>query len=197
MSAEPKPDLRLEIAHILFIDVVAYSKLLTNDQREIQQQLNQVVRGITQFRSAEAAGKLLRLPTGDGMALVFFTNPEAPIQCAVEISEASKSYPQLQLRMGIHSGPVSDVADVNDRANIAGAGVNTAMRVMGCGDAGHILLSKRSADDLAQFRKWQPHLHDAGGCEVKHGVRLAVVNFYTDEVGNARPPEKLRRELRK
>jgi len=193
MAAEVKKEIQLEIAHVLFIDIVAYSKLLTNDQREIQQQLNQVVRATAQFRVAETEGKLVRLPTGDGMALVFFTNPEAPIQCAVEISEALKSYPQLRLRMGIHSGPVSDVVDVNDRSNIAGAGVNMAGRVMGCGDAGHILLSKRAADDLAEYRQWQPHLHEVGACEVKHGVKLSVVNFYMGNVGNPNLPKKFKR----
>jgi TolB-like protein/Tfp pilus assembly protein PilF len=190
--ADLDQDLNLQIAHVLFIDVVAYSRLLINEQRDIQQQLNQVVRATAQFRSAESERKLVRLPTGDGMALVFFTNLEAPMQCAVEIGEASKSYPQLQLRMGIHSGPVSDVADVNDRSNIAGAGLNTAMRVMSCGDAGHILLSKRAADDLAQYRQWQPHLHEVGECKVKHGAKLAVVNFYNGSIGNPSAPKKFR-----
>ena len=193
MSSEGKPDLQLEIAHVLFVDFVGYSKLLINDQHEIQHQLNEVVRGTEQFRAGEAEGKLVRLPTGDGMALVFFTNPEAPVQCALEISRALPSYPQLKLRMGIHSGPVSGTADVNDRSNVAGAGINIAQRVMACGDAGHILLSKRAADDLAQYRHWQPHLHEVGECEVKHGVKLSVVNFYTDQVGNPQLPEKLRR----
>lgn len=191
--ADPNQDLHLEIAHVLFIDVVGYSKLLTDDQREIQQQLNQVVRGTSQFLAAEAEGKLVRLPTGDGMALVFHTNQAAPMRCAIEISEAAKSCPRLQLRMGIHSGPVSDVPDVNDRANVAGAGINIAQRVMSCGDAGHILLSKRVADDLAQYRQWQPHLHEIGECEVKHEAKLSVVNFYNDSVGNPNVPKKFRK----
>lgn len=193
MSAEVKPNLHLEIAHVLFIDVVGYSKLLINDQHEIQHQLNEIVRGTEQFRAAEAERKLVRVPAGDGMALIFFTNPEAPMQCALEMSRALPSYPQLKLRMGIHSGPVSGTADVNDRSNVAGAGINVAQRVMACGDAGHILLSKRAADDLAQYRHWQPHLHEVGECEVKHGMKLSLVNFYTDQVGNPQLPEKLRR----
>src|ERR1700730_10340350 len=197
MSTEPQTQGELEIGHILFIDVVGYSKLLTDDQRELQQQLNEVVRNTAQFRAAEAANKLIRLPAGDGMAQVFFGSPEAPIQCASEISKALRDYPRLHLLMGIHSGPVSSVTDVNDQSNIAGAGINTAQRVMACGDGGHILLSKRAADDLAQFRNWQSDLHDIGECEVKHGVKIFVVNFFTDEIGNSRPPEKLRRELRK
>jgi class 3 adenylate cyclase/tRNA A-37 threonylcarbamoyl transferase component Bud32 len=192
MSAEVKPNLQLEIAHVLFMDVVGYSKLLIDDQREVQQQLSQIVRSTDQFRAAEADGKLVRLPSGDAMALVFFSNPEAPVQCALEISKALKSYPELPLRMGIHSGPVSSVADVNDRSSVAGAGINMAQRVMDCGDAGHILLSKRAADDLAEYRHWHPYLHDLGECEVKHGVMVSVVNLYTDELGNAQLPQKLK-----
>ncbi len=174
------------------MDVVGYSKLLINEQREIQRQLAQIVRNTEHFRAAEAAGKLIRLPVGDGMALVFFNSPEAPVQCALEITEALKSYPQLKLRMGIHSGPVSGVTDVNDRSNIAGAGINIAQRVMDCGDAGHILLSKRVADDLAQDGWWRPQLHDLGECAVKHGVGVSVVNLYTDKVGNPQLPEKVK-----
>ena len=190
MSAELKPDLRLEIAHVLFIDIVGYSKLLINEQRESLQELNEVVRGTEAFRAAEAACQLARIPTGDGMALVFSTTPDAPVQCALEIGKALKSRPELRVRMGIHSGPVSAVTDVNDRSNIAGGGINTAQRVMDCGDAGHILLSKRVAEDLAQYRQWQRHLHDLGECQVKHDVTVSVVNLYTDEAGNAALPEK-------
>src|SRR6266487_2783414 len=150
MAAETRTHLELEIGHVLFMDVVGYSKLLINEQREIQQQLTQIVRSTEHFRAAEAAGKLIRLPVGDGMALVFFNSPEAPVQCAIEISKKLKQYPQLKLRMGIHSGPVNEVRDVNGRANVAGAGINIAQRVMDCGDAGHILLSKRVAEDLTQ-----------------------------------------------
>ena len=191
---EPNPDLRLEIAHVLFIDIVGSSKLLTNEQSELLRDLNQIVRSTEQVRSAEAAGKLTRLPTGDGMALAFFTTPDAPVRCASEISKALKNYPNLPLRMGVHSGPVDEVVDVNDRSNIAGAGITMAQRVMDCGDAGHILLSKRIADDLAQYGSWRPHLHDLGQCEVKHGAKIDIVNFYTDDIGNPAIPAKLRKE---
>src|SRR6266853_626497 len=190
MAAETPTHSELEIGHVLFMDVVGYSKLLINEQREIQAQLTQIVRGTEHFRAAEAASKLIRLPVGDGMALVFFNSPEAPVQCALEISEALKAHPHLKLRMGIHSGPVSGVTDVNDRSNVAGAGVNMAQRVMDCGDAGHILLSKRVAEDLGQYRHWQPYLHDLGDCQVKHDVTVSVVNLYTDEAGNSALPAK-------
>src|SRR5216683_1376554 len=185
-------DTRLEIGHVLFIDIVGYSKLLVKQQSELLSELNDVVTGTKEFREAESAGKLIRLPTGDGMALVFRTNPEAPAQCAMEIARALKSHPAIQLRMGIHSGPVNEVVDVNQRANIAGAGINMAQRVMDCGDAGHILLSKHVAEDLEEFPHWQPHLHELGECEVKHGVRVSVVNLYTEELGNPAVPEKLK-----
>jgi TolB-like protein/Tfp pilus assembly protein PilF len=192
MAAESPTHLELEIGHVLFMDVVGYSKLLINEQREIQRQLTQIVRSTEHFRAAETAGKLTRLPVGDGMALVFFNTPEAPVQCALEITEALKAYPQLQLRMGIHSGPVSGVTDVNDRSNIAGAGINMAQRVMDCGDAGHILLSKHVADDLEQYPQWREHLHELGPVDVKHGVTIEVVSFYNDEAGNAKLPEKFK-----
>ena len=192
--SEPKPDLRLEIAHVLFIDIVGYSKLLINEQHEVLQKLNQLVRGTQAFQSAETAGKLIRFPTGDGMALVFSTTPDAPVQCALQISKALRSHPKLQVRMGVHSGPVSGIMDVNDRSNIAGTGINMAQRVMDCGDAGHILLSKRVAEDLEQFRQWRPYLHELGECEVKHGARVSLVNLYSDEVGNPTIPEKLKKE---
>jgi TolB-like protein/class 3 adenylate cyclase len=192
MPVENKPYLHLEVAHVLFMDVVGFSKLLINDQSEILEQLNQLVRETPHFREAEAAGKLIRLATGDGMALVFSNSAEAPVECALEISKALKSYPQIQLRMGVHSGPVNAVNDVNDRSNVTGAGINLAQRVMDCGDAGHILLSKRVAEDLEQYRQWQPHLHDLGECEVKHGVRVSVVNLYTEELGNPELPQKFK-----
>src|SRR6266550_7995192 len=195
MSADVKKEIELEIAHVLLIDTVGYSKLLVDDQRTLQQQLNQIVRGTEQFRAAEAAGKLVRLPTGDGMALVFFTSPAAPVQCALEISDALPSHSQLRLRMGINTGPVSGVADVNDKSNVAGAGINMAQRVMDLGDAGHILLSKRAAEDLAQYRRWEPHLHDLGEIEVKHGVEISVVNLFTDRLGNREVPEKLKQNF--
>src|SRR5438874_1567352 len=196
MSAEPKPDLPLEIAHLLLVDVVGYSKLLVNDQVESLQQLNRIVRGTDCFRAAEAKDKLIRLPTGDGMALLFFENLEQPVRCALEIAEALRSHPEIQVRMGIHSGPVNQIPDVNDRVNIAGAGINVAQRVLDCGDAGHILLSKHVADDLVQYRHWQPYLHDLGECEVKHGLRLHLFNLCKDGIGNLTPPEKFKRGKR-
>jgi class 3 adenylate cyclase len=192
MSAERKPDLHLEIAHVLFMDVVGYTKLLVNEQREVVHQLNEIVRKTAQFRKSEAGGKLISIPSGDGIALVFFQTPEEPVQCALEISRVLKNHPRLRLRMGVHSGPVDQVKDVNERSNVAGAGINIAQRVMDCGDAGHILVSKRVADDLAQDILWQPHLHDLGECEAKHGARVSVVNLYTDELGNPEIPQKLR-----
>jgi TolB-like protein/class 3 adenylate cyclase/Tfp pilus assembly protein PilF len=196
MSAERKPDLQLEIAHLLLIDLVGYSKLLVNEQIELLQELNQIVRNTECFRAAETSGKLIRLPTGDGMALLFFRSPEEPARCALEISQALQSHPQIRLRMGVHSGPVNQVTDVNDRVNVAGTGFNVAQRVMDCGDAGHILLSKHLADDLAQYRHWQPYLHDVGECEVKHGLRLHIVNLYKDGLGNSALPKKLGRGKR-
>jgi TolB-like protein/Tfp pilus assembly protein PilF len=193
MAAELNGESRLEIAHVLFMDIVGYSKLRIDAQSQLLQRLNQLVRGTDQFRAAEAAEKRVRLPTGDGMALVFFTTPDAPVRCALEIGCALKAHPDLPLRMGINSGPVEAVSDVNDRSNVAGAGINMAQRVMDCGDAGHILLSQRVADDLAQYSRWEAHLYDLGELEVKHGVKVSVVNFYTAEAGNAELPEKLKR----
>src|SRR5437867_12438227 len=192
MPAEGKKEIQLENAHVVFIDVVGYSKFSINEQGVVVDELTKVVRSSDQYQKAEAAGRLIKIPTGDGMGLVFHTSPEAPAQCAVEISRALKEHPRLQLRMGVHSGPVSGVIDVNERANVAGAGLNIAQRVMDCGDAGHILLSKHVAEDLEQYGHWQPHLHDLGECEVKHGVRVHVINLYTEELGNAEMPEKLR-----
>src|SRR5437667_8857938 len=190
MADEVKKEIQLEIAHVLFIDIVGYSKLSINEQHASVDELNQIVRASQQFQRAEAANRLLKIPTGDGMALVFYTSPEAPAQCAVEISRALKEHPRLQLRMGIHSGPVGGVVDVNERANLAGAGLNMAQRVMDCGDAGHILLSKHVAEDLEEYEKWRPLLHDLGSCEVKHGVCVSVVNLYDDQFGNAKLPHR-------
>ena len=191
MPIEIKKEIQLEIAHVLFIDIVGYSKLSINDQHAAVEELNQIVRASEQFQRAEAADRLIRIPTGDGMVLVFYTSPEAPAQCAVEISGALKEHPQLQIRMGIHSGPVSGVVDVNERANLAGAGINMAKRVMDCGDAGHILLSKHVAEDLEEYEKWRAFLHDLGTCEAKHGLRVSVVNLYDDQFGNAKLPRRL------
>src|SRR5438046_8433737 len=190
MPAEVKKEIQLEIAHVLFIDIVGYSKLSVNDQHAAVEELTQVVRGSEQFQKAEPAGRLLKIATGDGMALVFYTSPEAPAQCAVEINRARKDYPRLQLRMGINSGPVSGVIDVNNRPNLAGAGLNMAQRVMDCGDAGHILLSKHVAEDLEEYEQWRPLLHDLGTCEVKHGGRVGVTNLHSDEDGNPQLPKK-------
>ena len=184
-------DLKFEIGHVLFIDIVGYSKLLINKQSEQIQTLREIVRGTEQFRLAEAEGTLVRLPTGDGGALVFRTSPEAPTRCALEISKELKKHPELRVRMGIHSGPVNAVTDLNEQSNIAGAGINIAQRIMDCGDAGHILLSKHVAEDLEHYPRWQPCLHDLGECEVKHGVRVSVVNLYTDDAGNAALPTRL------
>ena len=192
MPDEQKTQLRLEIAHVLFMDIVGYSKLLIDEQSEALQELNEIVRKTDAVRAAEAAGQLIFLPTGDGMALVFTGSVEEPVECALQISQRLRAQPSLPVRMGIHSGPVHHVADVNQRENIAGAGINIAQRVMDCGDAGHILLSKRVADDLAQYRRWQPYLHELGDFEVKHGVVVSIVNLYADVVGNPEPPAKLK-----
>src|ERR1700720_3807765 len=190
MPAEVKKEIELEIAHVLFIDIVGYSKLSINDQHAAVQELTRIVRASQEFQRAGAASRLTRIPTGDGMALAFYTNPEAPVQCAVEISRALREHPRLQLRMGIHSGPVGGIVDVNEGANLAGVGLNIAHRVMDCGDAGQILLSKHVAEDLEEYQKWRPLLHDLGSCEVKHGVRVSVVNLYDDQFGNAKLPRK-------
>jgi adenylate cyclase len=192
LSPESASDVKFEIGHVLFIDIVGYSKLLINEQSEQLQKLREMVRGTEQFRIAEAEGKLLRLPTGDGGALVFRSTPEAPLLCALEISKELKKHPELRVRMGIHSGPVNEITDLNEQANIAGAGVNIAQRVTDCGDAGHILLSKHVAEDLEHYPRWKPYLHDLGDCEVKHGVRVGVVNLYNDEIGNPQVPKKFR-----
>ena len=192
MAAEVKKDIQLEIAHVLFTDIVGYSKLPIHQQRAFVERLNEVVRATDEYQAAETAGRLIKIPTGDGITLVFYHSPEAPGECALEISRALKKHPELQLRMGIHSGPVSGVIDATGKANVAGAGINIAQRVMDCGDAGHILLSKHVAEDLEEYPHWQPHLHELGECEVKHGVRISVVNLCTEELGNPAVPEKLK-----
>src|ERR1022692_85270 len=190
MSSEIKKEIQLEIAHVLFIDIVGYSKLSINEQRAAIDELTQGVRTSEQFQNAEAAARLIKIPTGDGMALVFYKSPEEPVECALEISRALKEHPRVQLRMGVHSGPVSGVIDVNGQANLAGAGLNMAQRVTDCGDAGHILVSKRVADDLGEYEHWRPLLHDLGECEVKHGMRVSIVNLHADQVGNPQLPKK-------
>src|SRR6266550_3521018 len=191
MPAEVKKEIELEIGHVLFIDIVAYSKLSIDEQHIRLGELNDIVRSSAQFQKAQSTNRLLRIPTGDGMALVFYKSPEEPAQCAMEISRTLKEHPRLQIRMGIHSGPVSGVVDVNERANLAGAGINMAKRVMDCGDVGHILLSRHVAEDLAEYERWRPFLHDIGAFEVKHGVHVSVTNLYSDEIGNAKLPTKL------
>jgi serine/threonine-protein kinase len=196
MSEQVRSDPKFDIGHVLFIDIVGYSKLLIGEQSDLLGQLKEVVAASGQFRRAEEKKNLVTLPTGDGMALVFRDNAEAPAQCALEIAEALKSHPHLQLRMGVHSGPVNVVTDVNNRANIAGAGINLAQRVMDCGDAGHILLSKHAAEDLEAYARWRPYLHDLGECEIKHGARISLVNFCGDNLGNRAVPEKINRARR-
>src|SRR5438876_2261651 len=192
MPAEVKKEIALEIAHVLFIDIVAYSKMASDDQRVAIEKLNQIVQSTDEFRKEESENRLLKLATGDGMALIFYHSPEDPVECALEISRAIKEqHSNLQLRMGVHSGPVSGVVDVNGRANVAGAGINTAQRVMDCGDAGHILLSKRVAEDLEQFKHWRPHLYHLGECEVKHGAKIEIVNLFTAELGNSERPKRM------
>src|SRR3954463_9991460 len=187
----PSADVKFEIGHVLFIDIVGYSKMLINEQSDQLDLLRNIVRKTEQFQIADREGKLLRLPTGDGGALVFRTNPEAPVLCALEISKALKAHPDVGVRMGVHSGPVNEVTDLNEQANMAGAGINIAQRVMDCGDAGHILVSKHVADDIDDYAEWRPYLHDVGECEVKHGVRLHLFNLYGEDFGNPAAPGKV------
>ena len=188
MEHDEKSKPRLEIAHVLFIDIVGYSKLLTDEQSEALQELNQIVSNTEAARDAEAAGQLIILPTGDGMAMVFTGSVEGPAECALEVSQVLRAQPSLPVRMGIHSGPVQYVRDANERENVSGIGINVARRVMDCGDAGHILASKRFADDLAQHRRWQRYLHELGDVEVKHGDVVSLVNLYAETIGNPAPP---------
>jgi TolB-like protein/class 3 adenylate cyclase/Flp pilus assembly protein TadD len=192
MATEVKKEIQLEIAHVLFTDIVGYSTLPIHQQRAVVERLNKIAQGTDEYQAAETAGRLIKIPTGDGITLVFYHSPEDPVECALEISRALKQHPELQLRMGIHSGPVSGVIDATGKANVAGSGINIAQRVMDCGDAGHILLSKHVAEDLEEYPHWQPHLHELGECEVKHGVRVSVVNLCTAELGNPEVPEKLK-----
>src|SRR5882724_8233424 len=192
MPSEIKREVTLEIVHVLFLDIVGYSKRLTDEQQALIDQLNQVVRNSAVFQKAEGADRLIKIPTGDGMALIFYNSPEQPVECALEISRGLKGFPELPVRMGVHSGPVSAVTDLNDRTNAAGIGINVAQRVMDCGDSGHILLSRRVAEDLQQYGHWQRQLHDLGEVEVKHGVRVHIFNLYNKELGNPEVPEKLR-----
>ena len=183
---------RLEMAYVLFTDIVGYSKLPMDLQRSYLHQFQEVVRNTAAFRQAHAADQLISLPTGDGMALAFFGDPMAAVHCAVEISRGLKQYPHIKLRMGVNTGPVYHVADINANRNVAGGGINIAQRVMDCGDAGHILVSQNMADVLLQLSDWQEHLHDLGVHQVKHGVQVHLYNLYTSEVGNLDVPDKLR-----
>src|ERR1044072_8830475 len=189
MPADVKKESELESAHVLFTDIVGYSKLPIHQQRAVVERLNEIVRATDEFQAAETAGRLITSPTGDGITLVFYHSPEAPVECALEISRALKKHPELQLRMGIHSGPVSGVIDATGKANVAGAGINIAQRVMDCGDARHILLSRRVAEDLEHYPKWRPYLHEVGEYEVKHAEVISIVNFYGDEIGNPSAPK--------
>ena len=198
MAAEVKKEIALEIAHVLFIDIVAYSKMASDDQRAAIEKLNQIVQSTDEYRKAESENRLLKIATGDGMALIFYRSPEDPVECALEISRALKEqHSNLRLRMGVNSGPVSGVVDVNGRANVVGAGINMAQRLMDCGDAGHILLSKRVAEDLEQFKHWRPHLYHIGECEVKHGETIDIVNLFTAELGNSERPKRLTKPTQK
>jgi len=192
MTPDLEPDLKLEIAHVLTIDVVAYSTLLIDEQSRLMAELVRTVKATPRFRQAAAEDKLIKLPTGDGMALIFLSDAEAPIECAMQLAASLKEHPEIRLRMGIHSGPINTIRDVNDRTNLAGAGIDMAQRVMDCGDAGHILVSKRVADDLAPYRRWHRYLHDLGECEVKHGRKVSLFNFYSESFGNAAIPQKVK-----
>jgi Flp pilus assembly protein TadD len=189
---ESRPAASLEMAHVLFMDIVSYSRLHMDQQQRVIHELQDAVRNTSEFARAQSADCLIRLPTGDGMALVFFGDPEAPVRCALELTKNLRSHPDIKLRIGIHSGPVYRIADINANRNVAGGGINTAQRVMDCGDAGHILLSKTMAEVLGQLSSWSEHLHELGQAEVKHGVRVDLVNLYTAEAGNAEIPRKLR-----
>src|SRR5947209_5513319 len=198
MPAEIKQEIALEIAHVLFIDIVAYSKMAMDDQRAAIEKLNRIVQSTDEFRKAESENRLLKIATGDGMALIFYHSPEDPVECALEISRAVKEqHLELRLRMGINSGPVSGVVDVTGRANVAGAGINMAQRVMDCGDAGHILLSKRVAEDLEQFKHWRPHLYHLAECEVKDGEKIDIINLFTAELGKSERPQRLTKSVEK
>src|ERR1700723_2898834 len=187
----PSPTHCLEMAHVLFMDVVAYSTLHMDQQESVLSELQEAVSTTPEFARAQAEDRLIRLPTGDGMALVFFHDPEAPVRCALELSRSLRDHPEIKLRMGIHSGPVYRIADINANQNVSGGGINIAQRVMDCGDAGHILISSAEAEVLGQLSSWCPMLHDLGEAEVKHGVRVHLYNLYTSDAGNSVLPNKV------
>jgi len=182
----------LEMAHVLFMDIVAYSKLPMDQQCDRLAKLQEAVRNTATFARALRKDMLICLPTGDGMALVFFGDPASPVRCAVELSQALRQHPEIKLRMGIHTGPVYRVADINANRNVAGGGINVAQRVMDCGDAGHILVSRAVAETLVQLTAWSQFLQDLGNVEVKHGVLVHIYNLHTGEAGNPELPQKLR-----
>ncbi len=187
----------MKLAHVLFMDIVGYSRLPIDEQTSALHILQEIVQRTTQVTRDQARNELTSIPTGDGMALVFFSEPTAPVECALEVGKALKSHPEIQLRMGVHSGPVNEIIDVNGRINVAGSGINMAQRVMDSGDAGHILLSKRVAEDLSQYSRWQPLLHDLKEVEVKHAVRVHLFNLYTDEVGNPVMPATVKKRKKR
>ena len=184
----------LEVAHVLFTDLVGYSQLPMDQGAQLVERLTAIVEGTKAFRRAKNSNQLILLPTGDGMALAFFGDPLAPVKCAVEISRVLRSEPELKLRMGIHSGPVFRTIDINEASNVAGGGINLAQRVMDCGDEGHILLSQSIADVLRQLSNWREHFHDVGIQEVKHGEQLHIFNLHGSDFGNPQPPKKSQRQ---
>lgn len=191
MHTEPPQGPTLEYAHILFIDIVGYSRQLIDAQVRLLDELQSNLRLLLEVRRSEWDGSLIRVPSGDGMALVFFRDLEAPVRCAIDLWRLLKPLPDMQIRMGIHSGPVYRLEDINAQANVAGAGMNMAQRVMDCGDAGHILVSSTVADVLRQVSNWQPCLHDIGECEVKHGERIHLFNLFTRDAGNPETPSRV------
>ena len=183
------------MASVLFTDIVGFSRNSLEKQRMLLDHLQQIVRGTNEYQLAEKIGGLIKLPTGDGMALVFFHDPVAPVRCAVEIQNVLKAHPGLPLRTGIHTGPVYRQSDIKDNINVVGGGINIAQRVMDCGDAGHILVSRAVADVLEELDEWPPCVKDLGFVEVKHGLRIQIFNVTRDGAGNAELPGKCKAVL--
>lgn len=182
------------IAHVLYMDVIGSGLLPAERQRAVYQELNDVVLGSAEYRRAGARGEVICRPSGDGMALVFFEGVESPMLSALEISELLRSRPHLQLRMGIRSGEVFRVTDINGSDDVTGDGIVMARRVMDCGDAAHVLVSASVMDGIGKS-SWEPSLHYLGVCEVKHGQRIALWNLYTTEVGNPKLPRIMVEQL--
>jgi len=180
-----------EAAHILFVDIVSYSLLPMEEQNKTIDWLQNLVKALPDFQRAIGSKEMISLATGDGLALVFIRDLEAPARCAQQLSLQISSCPGLDLRMGIHTGPVYHRADINENRNISGSGINIAQRVMDCGDKGHILMSKSTAEMLAQLSTWRGMLHDLGEVKVKHGVKIHLVNFFSEQFGNPEVPSKL------